>query len=366
MKIKNRLRIPEHIIKKILKNFWVDEAIAWAFNIWWTALLNKWTRETLSQTQKNLLFTIGWPIIEKVWLFIRPMRIAWKMWSSTPVHKRKPIIRYAREAMKWWWESLMKDVLFHDPIYWVFMYYWLQANQTTNPALISFISFALAIFAVAWIERWYDEAKYTNMQLQLKKQWFWKESYYESRLFNTKNISTDEILNCLKEPFWLNEFSVRKYEDTYYKTKENMYWWRYTAMRIRKRYCVDEPSNEQISTQYIFTKPSLMTLEELDELNYFLISKDKRFHIWEVANHLNKWVHIQQPTQSIDFTRTIWRNNEWLLVAIDTDENDENNSVELKVHKGHELLSIASIALLKDTFPWFKQSTNSKQEIRIK
>lgn len=363
-KVKNRLSIPDHIVKKVLKNFGVDEAIAWVFNIWWTAILSAWARETLSHTQKNLLYTIGWPVIEKFWLFVRHIRLARKKRNSTPLHERKPIIFYAREIMAWGSESLLKDVLFHDPIYWVFMYLWLQANDSTNPTIISFVSFFLAIFAVAGIERWYDEAKYVFIQSQLKKQWFSLESYHESRLFNTKNIHADAILNCLQDPFGLHEFTQRAYEDTYFMPKEKMTWGRYTAARIRKRQCLNDLSDPQVSTQYIFTKPSLMTLKELDEINYFSISKDKWYHTGEVVNRLDKWVKPNQSREWIAFIRTLWRNSNGLLVAIDTDDKEENNTVELKVHQGNEELLIWAIALLKETFPGFKQSTESKQEAR--
>lgn len=367
--INTRLSIPEHIIKKVLKNFGADEAIAWVFNTWWTALLSAWARETLSQTQKSLLYTIGWPVIEKFWLFARHIWQACKLRQDTPYHERKSPIFYFKQIAKWWWESLLKDVLIHDPLYWMLMYACLQSHTNASSLWItaySVWSFILAIGWVALLERGYDETKYAILKKNLEQAWFLKDAYYQSKLEMTTQIYTaEEIFDCLNDRFNLTDYFQRNYSDEYIESKNEMYWWKYIHLRKRQ---VTSPTTweNRCASELVLTKPDIIRLNGLHELNYFYMEKEK----WTFGDNLDD--NLLAPRKSkneqneiITFDRTVSRNAQWLYVAHDTN-HDKNNGIELKVHHHNKKLLVWAITILKKHFPWLVQSTITKKESRWK
>lgn len=104
------------------------------------------------------------------------------------------------------------------------------------------------------------------------------ESYHEARLIMTKQIHTADVFDLLSHQAMFDEQTLRKYSDTYYPTKRELYGGRYVDVRTRERICLNQQNvPTERSTQIVFTKPKKEVTKELDQYNYFTIKKDKRY-----------------------------------------------------------------------------------------
>lgn len=354
--MKKHISLPEHPFIQSVKTFWYDESIAGVFNVWWTLIFDK----ILQVTDKTILSIAG-PIIEKIWFFWRSTHEVYKIYQQTPPQERLKIIHYGQMIIRSWWESLMKDILLHDPIYGVLMYYWLKNHEQTPSWIISLVSFVLAAFVISLWEYWYSEVRYLHLKHLIKNLWFNLESYEECKMLINSNINECEIFETLQEPFGLWETSKRIYKDTYLSNTKETYSSQKISARIRSR-SIDGNTNIKIdSTQIVFTKAQQHKTKDIEQYNYFPIKKHKFYRKW---HHIDDIEHLIWDTKNIshkELSRTLSNNPNGLLVAVDVESNWKK-AIELKTFCHQRFILIEAIRALMNNFWWLQQITLGKEE----
>lgn len=360
------LFLPDHRLVESWKGFGVDSLIAGWVNGVGTYLTEQLPMEGFSEVQKNLLLSVAGPIFEKFGFFPRHILLAVQHWKRSLPEERKSFMNYAKQVLKWGGLSIIKDATLHDPLHGALTYTWLQHDWgNLPPSVISFFSFLIALCGVLLIELWYDETKYIYFKHLLEQAKFHLESYHESRLIMTKQIHTEEVFALLWEQASFDELSLRKYSDTYYPTKRELYGGRYVDLRTRERMCLDQQDTPtERSTQIVFTKPKKEVTKGLDQYNYFTIKKDKRYRKEHDIQGLEQYIQSGDELRYVTFERAIARDTAWLLAAVDRMSTGEC-LIELKVHPGKQHILIQAVKDLQDTFGGLQQVTRGKQRLLL-
>ncbi len=338
-------------------NFGKEQIIAGCTNIIGTLLSSEFVKNSaLTELQKNTLVAISGPLFEKVWFYIGSFKHAWDIYRSTDPSIRNLVIRTAREGTR----NTIKDFWVHDPVYLLLMWGWQLLHPNVPAWMLSFISFVLATIAVGVVDVGIDEAKYSFLQKNVVKQWFWVEKYYESRVALFKKQHMQDILEDLMKEFWLETSQTRKYTDTYYvvnKEKLKSYNGRKPSFRLRSRERTDQEAPARKSAQILYTKSNEITPKEAMHNRYYATKKEKLYFL---QNHVDKlhtlsdidnskvrayFQKILMPTspQTISFERSLSYDLKWLLISVDEMEekhaaNPLQQTVELKVYKDEALL----------------------------
>lgn len=360
------IRIPGNPFWDVFKRFSRDEMIAMVLNIIGTIVVT-WILGGLSLGLKlnNLLLAIAGPVIEKFGFFIGHFKDALELYRTTSPAKRKKRSEYFKRAVKGGSVSLLEDILCHDPIYIVLMYFGIKFYPTTPPWLIATTSFVIALFVVAIGEVMVNEIRYLNRQRRLKKIGFEKEKYYESRFFISSEASPDEVLKSISNRFDLKLKEKGEYKDRYYETKLPGYSGREVKFRLRDR-SVD---NKKVNTaQIIYKRVAEISKSEVSQFRFFPQEKHKYYLIRHQNNNiiesLKKNISVQDSSEKcVKFKRTIARKYpDGLFVSIDDVQTDRPFFlVELKVYKNLNLLKEAMRFVMTE-FP-VTQTTYSKEEM---
>ncbi len=361
------LFLPDHRLVESWKGFGVDSLIAAWVNGVGTYLTEQLPLEGLSAVQKNLLLSVAGPIFEKFGFFPRHILMAIQHWKSSLPEERKTFMAYAKQVLKWGGLSIIKDATLHDPLHGALTYTWLQHDWgNLPPSVVSSFSFLIALWGVLLIELGYDETKYLYFKHLLEQAKFNLESYHEARLLMTLPVHTQAIFDLLAQKATFDELSTRKYSDTYYPTKRELYGGRYIDLRMRERICLDQPDVPvDSSTQLVFTKAKKEKIKWLDQYNYFTIKKDKRYRKGHDVTCLEQYMQPTETPRHIVFERTIARDIAWVLAAVDRLQTGEW-FIELKVHPGKKHILIQNVRDLQSTFPGLQQVTRGKQRWLVK
>lgn len=363
MKQKSPIIIPEHPYKTEITSFGRDEMAWLAVNTIGTAIIDYMLKNfsSMSEQAKKVTLSIWWPVVEKIWFFI-PHLI--KEIINQKKHNEKDMKKLLKSTLSWWSETLIKDLLLHDPLYIAMMYVGQETLPQTPTVLLSFVSFVSSLLVVWMVKVWYDEWKFKYFCHTLKMKWFLHESYYESRIHMHSFEEAEKIFESLMHEFDIDEKDTWEYNDTYYSPKPMKYLSGRTArVRERTRSNLDETLH---SWQLLFTKPREYKTKDIEQYRYFPIKKDKfafkAASKEEVQATLSTYKHIENNKQ-VNFTRRYGNDPAWLLVTMDTLYvwDEKKYVIELKVHKDLLLLKEAIKMVLTDT-TW-EQRTHGKDDL---
>jgi hypothetical protein len=355
----NLIYIPENEYYTNLKSFGTDEIAALACNTIWSYAGSKlWDK---------LLTTLAGPVVEKIWFFLTHAYFAYQNYRDTELEKRQNISYYAKQVLNWGWESMIKDILLHDPLYAWLMYAGLTLYPQTPAIIMSFTAFITAVFAVAWIDIAKTYLQFEYFKQQLKDQWFEYEKYLESKIIVESQKSWEQIIRLLQNEFDLGTEKSREYYDWYYQNKLNSFWNRNQQIRRRQRL---QWENNTTDLQVIYTKSWEIRPKELSQYRYFATEKEKLHLLFSDENSaeqlqkqsiFSKQVFRKEQTKDIQFTRTYANNPTWLYIAYDQFEHPEwsKHIIELKVHHDKQVL-LESLELVLRTVKWSQQFTKSK------
>ena len=363
MNQKSSIHIPDHPYKSEITSFGRDEMAWLAVNTIGTAVIDYMLKNFshMSEQAKKDTLSVWGPLVEKIWFFI-PHLV--KEILHQRKHKEKDIKKLLKNTFSWWSETLVKDILLHDPLYIWMMYAGQEFTPQTPTIILSFVSFISALLVVGIVKVGYDEWKFRYFCHTLKKKWFLHESYYESRIHMHSYEEAEKIFESLMKEFSITEKNSREYNDVYYSPKPIKYLSGRTArVRERTRTSIDEVLH---TWQLLFTKPREFKTKNIEQYRYFPIKKDKfafkAASREEVEATLATYKHAES-SKSVNFKRRYANDPSGLLVTMDTlcTWGEEKYVIELKVHKDLLLLKEAIKKVLIDS-TW-EQHTDGKDDI---
>ena len=345
--------IPENPFWEVFKRFGRDEAIAMVINVIGAAITQYVLLfVALSPTVRKLTLSLVGPVIEKVGFFPAHFKEAWDVYSTTPKNKREPLQHYIKHALKGSSTSLLEDILVHDPVYIILMYFGQVYSPATPAFLIAACSFIAAVFVVAALEVAAKELAYLKRKHALQKAGFGHESYYEARFFIRTDQKPDEILQQLAKEFSLPLRHTGVYHDRYDACSLPAYSGRTPKLRLRRRIIAEE-KREVKTAQIVYTRSAELE-KETSQFRYFPQQKDKFYAVLEKIPPSLETIQDKKVRavlkaavkgkkyHDITFTRTIVRDPETLLVAVDNIRGkDPFYILELKVRKNISFLKQA-------------------------
>lgn len=357
------IHIPEHPYRSEITSFGRDELSGLAFNTLWTGIIEYMLNNfsSISWSVKKSFLSFWWPVVEKIWFFVPHL-------MKEIIHQRKnnekDIKKLLKNTLSGWSDTLVKDILLHDPLYIAMMYIGQEYIPETPWIILSFVSFISALLIVWIVKVGFDEWKFRYFCHTLQKKWFLYESYYESRIHMHTYEEAEKIFESLMKEFTIEEKTKREYNDIYYAPTPMKYlWWRTARVRERTRTSVEETLH---TWQLLFTKPREFKTKNIEQYRYFPIKKDKfafkASSIEEVSKILSPYKYINS-SKHVHFTRRYGNDPMWLLMTMDTLSlgNEKKYVIELKVHTDLLLLKEAIKKVLIDT-RW-EQRTEWKDDL---
>lgn len=362
---KKPIQIPDHPYKTEITSFGRDEMVWLLFNTVWTLILNFFVTNvtSISWVTKKLLLAVWWPVVEKIGLFLPHLCI--EIYKQKKEHN----ISYKKICHKTffgWWETLVKDLLLHDPLYIVFMYILQEITPQTPIILLSFISFIFALLLVGLIKISFDEWRYKIFTRKLLKKWFQKFTYYESRIYIPSLEEAKKVFDKLITHFGIKETSQRHYTDTYYDANiMRDLWWRTWKVRSRVRTSHDHKTSIS-SGQIVFTKAKELTLSQIDQYRYFPIKKEKYIYYHDNLEHITTMLKpYKKPdvAREVSFSRFVAEWEKGLLVTLDSLRKNEEEAylIEIKIDKDLYKLKEVIRFILRETAG--EQHTHGKDDL---
>lgn len=374
MKAEASIQVPAHPFWGVFRRFGRDELISMLVNVIGTGIASFFSTSTWT------LAIVG-PIVEKIGFFPAHFWAAWGVWRTTPKRKRKPLRHYLTRAIRGGAVSLGEDVLIHDPIYILLMMGGIHIYPAAPAWLLAGSSFVFAVFAVAGIELGFTEARYALLKRRLYAEDFHLEDYYESRFLVSAERDPIEVLDRLVEEFGLDVSMDLDFHDRYFKVDLPRYSGREPRARLRDR------GNERTAVkgcswgaktrtiQIIFTRAAEHAPEQLGQYRYFIIKKDKFYHMLDEASTPTRLRELNDdglravlermrrkgPYSEIRFQRRLAHNKD-LLASVDHVVGDRPCwLLELKTHSNIRLL-VQAMRFVMMEFPVI-QTTHGKQEL---
>lgn len=359
--------MPSNPFVNVFRTFGRDELISLFINVIATAVV---ARLAVS----DFILSVSGPVIEKIGFFAAYFKEAWEIFHTTPKDKRAGLSVYILKAIRQGMNSLVKDVLFHDPTYTLLMYLGLQLYRDTPAWIISVLAFFIAVSFVAVGEVTVNEIRYLLFISRLKKIGFRQESYYETR-FMVDDKDTKKILNDLSDKFHLTVKIESDYHDRYFDNKLGEFNSRTPKLRLRQR--TNEDGGWLQTLQIAYTKASEMAMKKPTQFNFFPTFKDK---LWISLDQKMPWsidvIESAQIRRSVKrliksgksydvyFKRTVVRDPATILVSIDEVKGAGDLSftvIELKAHPDKKSVSLLLEAMryLMLNYPVI-QTTHSK------
>jgi len=357
---------------KVFSVFGRDEFIAMGADAFNVALLDfvfrKFPSLVSQSTKTTLLIGVG-PVLEKVWFFVPHVFTGLRDYRTQPpsIEKRSPFY-YMKQAFKGGANTLLWDVLCHDPIYVLSMYAGQKMIPDTPMWLISIASYLTGISLVVLLQVALKELQYRKLEHKLESLGFGMEHYYEARFCMEKTPETqnkiEEIRSRTVEAFQLNDSTdVITYHDRYIPLKTPEVSGRNYILRLRNRDDFSAGSKQNYrSVQIVFTRVNDQSGETPEQHRFFIAEKKKFYSILpgevEMAQSLDdlKLENVKRFLNGIQDSKTYkditfkrWgAKNEELYFAVDEIENGNGTYyiIEFKARKDKELLMTAMRELM--------------------
>jgi hypothetical protein len=344
--------LPDNAYVESFKTFGRDELIAAGINIGATAV-------SASLGLGNLGTSVAGPIVEKFGFFPAHFKEAREIYKTTPKEHRESIWFYTKKSLKSGFNSLLLDVLVHDPMYIGMMYAGLNLSPNTPAWALATASFAGAVVVAAGVDVGFSELRYKNLKGKLKRRGFEPERYLESRFLVRKDQNPQAILSDIASRFDLGETKVNEYQDRYFKTNLKGYSGRIPKVRLRERTNthgdVDSEHGKMMQTaQVVYTKASRQKSGSNEQYNFFPQKKEKMYlllndqempdHIDDIKNkrarRLLKDAVNEDKYQDVEFIRRYAvKDTDGLFASVDEVDVDRPfHVVELKVRKNPKQL----------------------------
>lgn len=381
--------LPQSPFWEVFQRFGRDEVIAMMINVAGTGglelllgkgILEKLTGPLSHGAREGLLAVVG-PVIEKSGFFPTHFRAAWEQYRTTPQEKRRPFRKYFTGAVRGGTKSLVEDLLIHDPLYVGLVYAGMQVHPETPVWLLSLVSFAASVVAVAGIEVGVNELRYSGYQRKLRNVGFRKEAYLQSRFLVHEGKAQDDALDAVREQFDLPPIISGEYHDRYFPNQLRKYSGRTPRVRLRRR--TGEQGGWRQSAQIAYSR----AVEQVDrkwgqrtpdQFRYFLKSVDKLYFplgdeeissIAEIPDAgarevLQHGVDSRTP-HDLHFTRKASYHPEKLLVAADVLHNGRTRPfyvLELKAYRSSAPLLKQAMQFVMREFP-VMQITHGKEDL---
>ncbi len=332
------IHVPMNPFWKIAKRFGRDELIALFINVIGTAIIAFFT-------MNPLVLAFAGPVIEKFGFFPAHFAEANNVYKTTSRDKRKNLSFYYKKAIRGSLLSLGEDILVHDPIYIVLMFFGIRLYTGTPAWMLSLTSFIVAIFCVMVLEYAVTELRYVLFRKGLMKKGFKRETYYEARFFIRNNYDPKKIAKDLSVKFDLTQKKVLDYRDVYYNNKMPWFSGRQPKLRLRRR-GGDSPEDDLKSIQISYTRAGEMRADKFDQYRYFLVKKDKLYfplsydpgrieNIKEkrIQRLIRPYVDGKTPSKIVSCKRDVIENDNVWVVIDKVGKNDDFFLVEVKAKK---------------------------------
>lgn len=359
------IKVPQNPFWTVFKRFGRDEALAGIINIVSTMIVALFTTVPI-------FLALAGPVLEKLGFFPANFIEARNIYKTTPKKQRKPLSHYFKHALRNSTKSLTEDILIHDPLYILFMFFGLILYPAAPAWLLAAISFVVAVIIVAFLEVAYTEIKYLSFKRKLKLAGFEQESYYETRFFISSQEPQKELLEKITKEFNLRDTGIVRYNDKYFLDNLNEYSGRTPRVRLRLR---DNPFGKKFmkTLQIVYTRATEAAVGKFDQYRFFPIRKDKFYYIIEgkmpkkiseVRNAKAKKIlkYSQKfQAQNIRFKRTFAKNDTLLITLDEIIRGRKFYLLEVKVRKDKKTL-IAAMRYIMREFPVL-QTTKGKFEL---
>ena len=369
------IRVPANPFWSVFRRFGRDELTGAVVALIATGALELYFHLT-GLTASVLLLALAGPVVEKIGFFFWHIKEAWDSYRTTLPADRKPFRAYARSAFRGGAKTLVEDILVHDPIYVVLMYFGIQVHPETPAWLLVPVAFTIAVVAVAFLEVGWTELQYRLFQRRLFKHRFEKEGYVESRFHLDPSADPDEVLEKLRENFMSEATPFELlYSDTYYKADLPCFNGRCPKVRFRVR---DKCKGDGlfVTAQVIYTRAEEQELDKPEQFRLFPSRKDKFYHLVELpdrktaddlADNLLWWDSIglscvKEPTKKIVFKRRIIRDPNSLFISVDTICESGTIVVEIKAYHENCRLLKEAMRFIMHRFPVL-QTTHGKADL---
>jgi adenylate cyclase class IV len=381
--------LPDNAFIAKFKDLGIDELLAAFIDPASSAVGNL----LLPQELKQYVLPVTGPAAEKAIFILRHAFEAKGIYKTTPKKIRKPYKFYLKEGVKHGAENLVKDLVYHDPIYIGLMYAGLTLFPEIHPSVISFADYLISVPMAVGIDVMIDELRHKKTTKNIVKSGFHKEKYYESRFRVLKEKDPKEALEDFMQEFNLQSCGTVTYKDTYFDINSKGFSGREVSMRLRQREKRDfEKENKEWIQEGEFSNNNNITSLQItytrarehkgnkntpDQCRYFPVKKEKLYAILDPNAktleditdnkilHLAKSKIIDNKTKEITFERTIARNGE---LAICTDKVVANRPyyiLELKVYKNTNLLKQAMRYIMVNFPLAVEQTTYGKNGMLI-
>ncbi|MDO8555914.1 MAG: hypothetical protein Q7R96_01945 [Nanoarchaeota archaeon] len=362
------IKIPGSPFWTVFKRFGIDELIAMIINILGTVIMSLFFTHPL-------LLSITGPIVEKIGFFVAHLKEAISIYKTTAHNKRKHLSFYLKDAFKHGMKSLIEDILIHDPLYIIFMFFGLLIYPATPVWLLSATSFIVAVFAVSGLEVLYTELQYKRFKRHMIKKGFHLESYYESRFFISAKENPKKVIDKVVQTFNLSTTKNLTYNDKYFGTTLARYSGRIPKIRLRQR--TNSRTKGWIQTaQIIYTRPNETANTQYEQYRYFPIRKEKLYYVLE-KNMPKNLQEISQETirkslltaydqskpKRVNFVRTFAHDKELLISVDKINKTRDFYVLELKVYTDIKLLIEAMRYVMRE-FP-VVQTTDGKADMNL-
>ncbi|HLC72812.1 MAG TPA: hypothetical protein VJH37_04480 [Candidatus Nanoarchaeia archaeon] len=352
----------------VFRRFGRDQTIATVIDIVGTGIVSLFIT--------NILFlSLTGPIIEKIGFFIGNIKDAIAIYKTTTKEKRKSFSSYLFHGIKKGSVSLIEDLVVHDPIYILIMYFGLSTYTSTPIWLLAGAAFIFSIFVVAFIENIIDEYRFSRLKKSLINSGFKSESFLESRFLIQKNNNINEMIKKLKKHFNLKLVNRQIYEDDYLDHNFTHYSGRKPKVRIRS---IKDTKLKNIGRlELSYSRHYELDKKDIHQWRFFPAKKekfsynlDKKYNLSELKKKELRWftkkLAIQKGSQKINFKIILYyknKNSNELIISIDEVKGLENLYIlEVKVVNDIILLrKVMRFVMLE--FPVI-QTTREKSELQ--
>ncbi|MGV8087217.1 MAG: hypothetical protein ACP5N1_06325 [Candidatus Woesearchaeota archaeon] len=378
--------LPDHVFIKKFKDLGIDEILASVVDPASSAVGNA----LLSPELKNYILPFTGPAAEKFIFFARHMLEARGIYKTTHEKIRKPYKYYLKEGVKHGAGNLVKDIVYHDPIYTSLMYAGLILFPEVHPSVISFVDYLVSVPLAVGLDVIIDEKRHKKITKNIIKAGFQSEKYYEAKFDVLKEMDPTIVLDELINDFNLKRSGTVTYTDTYFDIESEGFSGRKISMRLRQRekrdYEKEDPSwihkeefsydNKIASLQIVYTrvKEDKGNTKNPDQCRYFPAKKEKLYAILDPNTKsleditdnkiLNIAKHriISDSRKTITFDRTIARNNELAICTDKVMADRPYYRLELKVYKDTNILKQAMRYIMVNFPLAVEQTTHSKND----
>jgi hypothetical protein len=321
--------VPMNQLVKEAKDLWWAEAVAFFYNVLWTAFVNTFTKDTLT-------LSLAWPVIEKIWFVVRE-------YAKAVIERKKtwkPISQWFKENVSNGLKNLVADIVVHDSIYTSIMAYGIS-NNMFDAWILSIISFFIALGPAIIMKYSGNELSYHIQKNLTKLNWFQREKYYEARFIFNNHHKPLSIFEEAWNKFWLWNYDMNTYNDKYFD--HSVLDFSDRKWTVKHRTITDFVTWDTVSNLEIaHTLAKKDYLSKNGVYNFFYSSKEKwkKDLKWnDIETILKRFPYraiIKNPSKEVSFEREILFDNE-VRITLDkiiAPTNDEIKSViEVKAYK---------------------------------